>query len=523
MERITFVNASQWPQIQCGSKCIYSPNQTIIDDIKKKQSVTQFWQKTYTAFACIIYDEDRQEIIAVRDHFGLEPCYYSHTNGKFIFGSTIPAILKHIAWPPEINAKQIKQLFFNKWFNVETYSDETYYQSVYRLEPGCELIFNLRVKGSPFHKATYWDLKQFNQSIYYADKRDYVAHFSWLLAEALQAQIGNQQNVAAEFSGGLDSSAIVVAAFHNNMQPALFMHMATPGSSIVDDMSSAQVLIDQFKITNIHYVDAKQFDLVESMNEYADYFAGGAPYNGFVLANNIHRAIAMQGHHTVLSGVGGDECASSHAPLKACIAQLIHEKGLRDSWCEFHQNYSINDGKISGRFKKYLQWLRLVYLNSGGSLQDHEYNLLQGPGSHHLRMRIEYSAVLAKFMGFNYVYPLLYPPLVEFCYQLPLEQKRCNGMNRHLVRNYLAQFFSSPLYGKQKKSGSVTPATLEKTQSLYDAGSYSNIFRHIPFQTERNFIRKRGKENKKYPFMHEIPAYMFKAYWDGLTQSSLNH
>jgi asparagine synthetase B (glutamine-hydrolysing) len=83
------------------------------------------WPQTYTAFVCIIYDEELQEIIAVRDHFGLEPCYYNYTNGKLIFGSTIPDVLKHIASPPEINTTQINQLFFNKWFNTETYSDYT--------------------------------------------------------------------------------------------------------------------------------------------------------------------------------------------------------------------------------------------------------------------------------------------------------------------------------------------------------------------------------------------------------------
>ena len=518
MERITFINASQWLQIQCGSKRIYSPNPAIIDVIQKKQFVTRFWPQTYTAFACIIYDEDLQEIIAVRDHFGLEPSYYSHINGKFIFGSTIPAVLKHIAPSPKINTTQINQLFFNKWFNAETYSDETYYQSVYRLEPGCELKIDLSANSTSSRKTIYWNLKQCTQSIRYADERDYVAHFSWLLAEALIVQIGNQQNVAAEFSGGLDSSAIVAAAFHNNIQPTLYMHVATPGSSIVDDISSARVLIDQLKITNMHYIDAKQFDLVTSMNEYADYFAGGAPYNGFILASNIHRAIAARGHHTVLSGVGGDECVSGHAPLKTCISQIILEKGKRLALREFYQSYQVRDYGLSSQLKRYVQWLKLVYSKSSGSLHEHEYNLLQGPGSHHLRMRVEYNAVLAKFMRFNYVYPLLYPPLVEFCYQLPLEQKRLNGMNRYLIRNYLAQFFSSRLYGKQTKSGSVTPATLEKTQTLYDAGAYKNIFYNLPFQTERNFIQKRGKANKKYPFMHDIPAYMFKAYWDGLTQ-----
>jgi asparagine synthase (glutamine-hydrolysing) len=514
-----FVNASQWLQIRCGYQCIYSPNPAIIDDIKKKQFVAQCWSQLYTAFACIIYDLNAQKITAVRDHFGLEPFYYCYVNGQFIFGSSLPAILKHMTPSPKINAKQLNQLFFNKWFDSETYSDETYYESVYRLEPGCELTIHLSMEGKPSHKKKYWGLKQCNQTIQYADKRDYVAHFSELLAEALAVQIGSQENIAAEFSGGLDSSAIVAAAFHNNIQPTLFMHVATPGSGVVDDMLSAQILIDKLGISDIHYIDSERFDLVSSMNDYATYFAGAAPYGGFVLAANIHQAIAEQGHHVVLSGVGGDECVSGHAPLRACVSQLVHEKGMRAVWHELNQNCQGQDSSFFDQIKCYLRGVKWVCFNSHDTLRDHEFNLLQGPGSHHLRMRIEYSAVLAKAIGFHYVYPLLYPPLVEFCYQLPLEQKRSSGVNRYLIRKFLAQFFPSQLYAKKEKLGNVTPATLEKTQRLYNAGTYRDVFHDLPFQTQRNYIQKRSKIGQTYPFLQDMPAYMFKAYWDRLASS----
>lgn len=290
------------------------------------------------------------------------------------------------------------------------------------------------------------------------------------------------------------------------------------------------------------HIDATNFDLIASMSQYAQYFAGGAPYNGFVLANNLHRAIVKQGHKIVLSGVGGDECVSSHAPLKVCIPQLIREQGYKTAWHELYCHYQVSGHIIPNKIKRLVQLIKLAhpmlsfmmerstdigfqlrtYLKnqpclfpskSNSSLSEHEYNLLQGTSSHHLRMRIEYSSVLAKSMGFSYVYPLLYPKLVEFCYQLPLEQKRFNGTNRCLIRKYLAQFFSPELYGKHSKSGSVTPATLAKTQQQYDDGIYNNAFHDLPFQTERNHIRKRVRKNEKYPFMQDIPAYMFNAYW----------
>lgn len=538
-------NASQWLEIQCCSKLFYTPNKAIIDFIQKNPHDWQFWRQMQTQFACVIYDASLGEIIAVRDHFGLEPAYYAHINGQFIFGSTIVSVLKYMKQLPAINTTQITNLFFNKLFNTESYSDETYYQSIYRLEPGHELRINLATNNISYRKTAYWDLRKLDQTINYPNSMDYVEHFSALLSEALTTQIGQEKNIAAEFSGGLDSSAIVASAHYNNIQPALFMHVAPPGSDAMDDMKYAQIVIDKLDIKNIYYIDANNFDLTASMNEYAQYFAGGAPYAGFVLASNIHRAVVAHGYKKVLSGVGGDECVSSHAPLKAYIPQLMNEKKYKLAWHELYDHYQAKGHIVPSKLKRLLHLIKLAhprlslmleqltdidfrlktYLKNlpppspktYHSLSEYEYDVLQGPSSHHLRMRIEYAAVAANAMGFNYIYPLLYPKLIEFCYQLPLEQKRVNGVNRFLIRNYLARFFSPALYSKHSKSGAVTPATREKIQALYNTGTYNEIFCNLPFQKERDHVRHHYKIKDKDTFIQDIPAYMFKAYWESVS------
>lgn len=515
---VAIVNASQWHSTQSNGKYFYSPRRTFMNTMQKHCNLSAFFQKTYKPFAGIIYDSTRQTILAVRDHFGLEPCYYSYTNGRFIFGSRIPDLLKHLPSPFALNTEQINQLLIEKWIGREAYSDETYYQLIHRVEPGCELHFDLSTQASPI-KMPFWDLKQYDQTIDYSDKRDYVAHFSELLGEAIGLHCGSKTNIAIEFSGGLDSSAIVTAAFQKNIDLTLYTHIATPNSYATDDMPQVKHLIRSLGIKNIHYVDAQQFDFIASMNEYAQYFAGAAPYNGFVLASNIHHAIAKQRHLLVLSGIGGDECVSSHAPLNAYLPQVLRERGKKAVWRELNQNHPNTRQTLPQQINTSLRWLKYAMTKPNGSLREHEYNLLQGLGSHHLRLRIEYNAIVAKSLGFDYVYPLLYPPLVEFCHQLPLEQKRRNRVNRCLIRDYLAQFFSSDLYGKQSKSGSVTPATLEKVRTLFIAGHYDTLFEHLPFKRERDQVYMKNKTNKYYPFMHGIPAYMFKTYWDGLSSA----
>lgn len=546
------INTCHWPQVQYRNKIIFSPNPVIFDYIQKHPDDLQFWRHIHTAFVCIIYDPSQKKITAVRDHFGVEPCYYCYNQEHFIFGSTIPAVLNNMQHPPQMNLAQISDLFFHKLFNAERYSDETYYQSIYRLEPGHELQLDFDKSPVSCLKSSFWDLKQLGKSIHYTNTEDYVAHFSELLNEAFHVQVGKEKKIAAEFSGGLDSTAVVAAAFHNHLQPPLFTHVANPGSQKIDDMSYGNIVIQQLGIKNITYIDGKDFDLESSMRECAHYFAGASPYVGFVLTNSLHRTVANQGFNLLLSGIGGDECVSSHAPLRVCVPQMIHEHDYKKAWHELSLQYQAKGSISPSGVKKLIQLLSLSFptltsviaqlgdlgytiqsylknypysprLEVSRTLPQHEYNLLQGTLSHHLRMRVEYNSVLAKAMGFKYVFPLLYPKLVEFCYQLPLEQKRNNGINRLMIRNYLAQFFPPELYRKHSKTGGVTPAVLDKIQQLYDAGSLNSVFHNLPFQNERDHIHKHAKLQSKYPFRQDIPAYMFKAYWESILYSKITN
>ncbi|MFZ8313287.1 hypothetical protein ACO1KX_13870, partial [Staphylococcus aureus] len=61
------------------------------------------------------------------------------------------------------------------------YGNDTYYQGIQRLEPGhCLTITRGKISISPF-----WQLDPEVQSIHYTDPRDYLAHFTELLHEAI--------------------------------------------------------------------------------------------------------------------------------------------------------------------------------------------------------------------------------------------------------------------------------------------------------------------------------------------------
>ena len=130
--------------------------------------------------------------------------------------------------------------------------------------------------------------------------------------------------------------------------------------------------------------------------------------------------------------------------------------------------------------------------------------MLQGPQSHEIRMRIEYSSVVAKKMGFEYRYPLLYPKLLEFFLSLPIEQKRHQGRGRYLMRRYLSHLMPTVPFEKyEKKEGlSILPATVEMFKAQWEQGAYQDTFQLI-------HLKNKSKNLSQHKRMIEtIQAFM---------------
>jgi len=503
---VSLVNASNWPKIASCQEPTYGVG-------VYPTTVPANWCDHHRPFAYVTRNEKSGTIRAWRDHFGQEPFYYSYQNRQFIFGSTIPAIIQHLPKHPSPNIPRILiELLPWQGTNWTQYSNETYYEGIFRVEPGHALtVANDRIVSKPF-----WQIDPEASRILYKNDNGYIEHFAELLQEAIETCTRDVTSIAAEFSGGLDSSTIVVACNQAGINPALYSHVAPAGSDEKDDLAFAQCLIDHLGLAPLRAVTEDGFDLESVLNQLAHVFAGAAPYVFFMLANNVHQAVVRGGHTLLLSGFGGDECVSGHALQQAFFPQLLRHGLHRQAWNEMRCQAKTILGTT-------LRLLRYVHpaLNKLAakpprqmfpyypSLQHLEWDLLQGPRSHHVRMRVEYSAIVAKTLGFSYAYPLLYPKLVDFYCRLPWEQKRRNGVGRYLLRQYLAKHgVPNMVWEKGKKGGGIIPATLHVCKKMHREGQLANLFRDLPFAEH---VAKINEEQAQ--LFAQMDAYMFKHYW----------
>lgn len=464
------------------------------------------WRNYLQPFACALVHPQSQEVILARDHLGVAPLYYCHYQGKKLFvGETIPAILAQLPSTPSLCEHEIELLFEEDKF----YSDTTYYQGINRVEPGH--LMHFKSDGS-VAKIAFWQLEPEGPMLHYADERDYLDHFSALMNESIHNATDDQINIAAEFSAGLDSSAVYCAAAAINVKPKLYMHVAQPGTKSADIYNTdyEKAFVEHYQLNDIQRIGIDGFDPIQVLSEYAVWFAGPAPYLFYMFAERVHRAVAAGNHPILLSGFGGDQGVSGQLPLNFFMPELIHQGEYRQAWGALTNTGGMSKalnyvkymnpglyalGMKAHRLKLQIKnnWIpkadrkpclvhpyRRDYYHS---VRAAEWSLLQGPQSHEVRMRVEYSSIVSRKMGFEYRYPLLYPKLLEFILSIPQIQKRKDGRGRYLIRQYLSQFLPGDVFNAYRKNEGlgIVPSTFDFFQKEYRRGSYREDFKGLPY------------------------------------------
>lgn len=62
-------------------------------------------------FSFAVWNDKKQELFLVRDHFGIKPLYYAITDETIIFASEVKAILAHPQVEAKIDKTSICELF----------------------------------------------------------------------------------------------------------------------------------------------------------------------------------------------------------------------------------------------------------------------------------------------------------------------------------------------------------------------------------------------------------------------------
>lgn len=163
-------------------------------------------------FAIVLYDHREQVFIGARDHFGVTPLFYTHQDGRLVFGSEIKAILEHPAVSRRVDLVGLDQVLTLPGL----VSPRTMFEDVHSLPPGTAVLFR---PGDDPKVWTYWDLAypRADAGLDRHDESHYVERVEELLVKSVEKRLQSDVGVGLYLSGGLDSS--LVGAIMRHLMP----------------------------------------------------------------------------------------------------------------------------------------------------------------------------------------------------------------------------------------------------------------------------------------------------------------
>ena len=281
---------------------------------------TESLQRLRGMFAYAIWDEPAQELVCVRDRFGIKPFYYAVVDDVFYFASEAKALLPMLP-SIETDLDGLKDYLAFQF----CLDGKTLFKGVRELLPG----HYLRVSRGVTQPRRYWEV--FYEIDWEREPKYFVERIEELLSESVRLHLRSDVPVSAYLSGGIDSSAVASIAGAEQGELAAFTGKFSEDPRY-DESAYARLLAD-WRGLELNVIDIGVSDFLESIEDLTyqmDYPAAGP---GSLPQYIVSRAAAER-VKVILGGQGGDEIFGGYtryliAYFEQCIKGAI-DGTLRD-------------------------------------------------------------------------------------------------------------------------------------------------------------------------------------------------
>ena len=312
-------------------------------------------------FAFVLLDRRHQQIVAVRDGFGIKPLYYAMDQDGFRFASELPALRALRTGKSSVNWQRAYDYLVHGEYD---FGDDTFIEGARNLTPGHMLTLDLRPGAEP--KLEQWWSPQ-TQVVSCIPFEEAAQQLRSHILNNVRMHMRSDVPLGAALSGGLDSSAIVCAMRH--LEPDADIHtfsFIATGASV-----SEEHWVDQVN----RHVDAREHkvsvtpeelaididDLIASQGEPFGSTSIYAQYRVFKLAREC-------GMTVTLDGQGADELLGGYNAYPGQRVRSLVDQGQLGTACQFLYAWSRWPGRnllqgvkrVAGAYSqgKIHEWLR---------------------------------------------------------------------------------------------------------------------------------------------------------------------
>lgn len=197
-------------------------------------------------YSIAIWDEEREQLVLVRDRIGVKPLYFYHKDGRFIFASEIKAILQH----PSVNAEVDEQALYHYLTFLTTPAPQTLFRDIQKLPAGHMLTVK---RDGTVNITQYWDALPPEQIDTRRSDEEHKEEILRLLRASITKRMMSDVPFGVFLSGGVDSSANVALMSEQMSRPVETFTVGFRDQEYLNELDSARRIASQFG-TNHHEV-----------------------------------------------------------------------------------------------------------------------------------------------------------------------------------------------------------------------------------------------------------------------------
>jgi asparagine synthase (glutamine-hydrolysing) len=257
-------------------------------------------------FAFALWDTRKKLLFIGRDRIGVKPLFYTETAGSFIFASELRVLLTH----PLIEHK-IDLVSLNEYLTFEYVpTPRSIIKGVRKLPPG----HILTVQDGRVNVTPYWDIRLERSETGRKMESEYRAELVAHLQASVRAELLSDVPVGVLLSGGIDSSAIALAAAANHPGRVKTFTAAFDDPSF-DESRFARIVASQAGTEHHEFVVGAEdlLGIIPHLGQLLDEPLGDS---SFVPTYLLCR-LASQHVKVVLGGDGGDELFAGYPTYQA--------------------------------------------------------------------------------------------------------------------------------------------------------------------------------------------------------------
>lgn len=468
----------------------------------------EFLKQLNGQFAIAIYDKRQQTLLLARDQLGICPLFYSLTEGAFLFGSEIKALLKHPLVKREPDLTGLDQVFSFPGL----VSPHTMFKNISSLKPGHYLL----VKNGQVNVQEYWDLDYPVDSHCYEEHPEsyYVEKLEELLLRSVNYRLNADVPVGFYLSGGLDSSllgAMMKKLNPSSTYPSFSICFPDPENRDIDESNYQQLVAThiQSKYNRIPFTWKEIDQRMRDMIYYAE-CPLKETYNTCSLA--LSGAARQNGIKVILSGEGADELFGGYVGYRFDVQRknnhqqkdledLLEEQERKFLWGDPDFFYEKNYHEFSATKQSlYSAAVNREYnrFNAHRNLQINK-DRLHGRSKLHKRSYLDIKLRLSDHLLADHCdrtcyansiegrYPFLDINLVEFVKGMPPHLKLNQLVEKYILKKVGSRYLPEPVFTRQKQGFTApgSPYLLQnKIEWVQDMLSYERIKRQNYFNAD---------------------------------------